>query len=267
MQTTQKTHKVTVKNKKPWFKNWLRDWAIFDILFPIGAGLLAYFVRTANDGFWLNLSTELIGVYISIRFIDWLIGRRETRHYRRRDLAGNLFWFFEVAEKLSPYYDEWRIKDLEKEIQAFDELWEERKRLLDREEIALVETVRENRKEIVSLAIKYVEDDKKVEKIRDKFYEAENVFPEWLRELEDNYRDYHRTSIWQINLIPFIEKAEGAMRTENEVSTDNLAYIKKYIESIKRVVQNRENYENEVRTHGQLVREVKLNIEQESGRY
>lgn len=71
-------------------RKWVRDWALIDIvvlgigLFLTG-GFIWYRQNNPTDtspiiDLWPNVATEIIAIYLGVRFIDSLISRREHRN-------------------------------------------------------------------------------------------------------------------------------------------------------------------------------------------
>jgi hypothetical protein len=88
-------------------RRWLRGWAIVDVG-VLGGGLTAAVLylkywerhqRTPSAWFdlWPNLATEVIGAWLSVRIIDWLIRRRETRSHQRWRQASILLHLRDLA--------------------------------------------------------------------------------------------------------------------------------------------------------------------------
>lgn len=79
-------------------KRWWREWALIDLV-ALGVGLallLAYLIfypsvdqNSAVVILWPNLIAEIIGVWLSVRIIDYLLKRREQFHESRRALVGD----------------------------------------------------------------------------------------------------------------------------------------------------------------------------------
>ena len=254
------------KNNMLWFKKWWYDWAKLDLtVLPIGVAL-AYYLKDYANGFWLNLSTELIGAYISIRFIDYLLKRTEHKHYERREIAGNLNWFFENADRLIPDFYDWRIKDLENEIKWFDERWDERKRLLEEDEISLVEDIRESRNKIVSLAKEYIGLYQAIERIDAAAYDNVQKIPKWWRDLSHDYHEYRKTIINAEEIIvPALESALSGISELGELSNEESEYLRTFIVKVQQLKTIRDAVEEEVRRHEKLTYNLKNNIFQESG--
>lgn len=249
------------------FKRWLRNWAVFDLtLWPIAVAL-AYFMKDADNGFWLNLSTELLGVYISIRFIEVLINKNQRVHEDRREIVSNVNWYFEQAEKIPPYFDDYRIKDLETEIKYFALRWEERKKLLDVDEQQSIDEIRKSRDEIVAKAVQYIEWRRK---LRDLDRELENLLrdrrtqlPTWWVELRDSFSEYQRTTVYTHEIYTAIKKAEDGL-INIDITLDVKKKLTEYITTLRNLANKREEYEREVRTYERLAYNFKNNIYEES---
>lgn len=253
-----------VKPKTNKLKNWWRDWAKFDLtILPTGVSL-AYFLKDYANGFWLNLSTELLGAYISVRIIDYFLKRTEKRHSDRRSIVNNVYWFYESADKLLPYVDEWRVRELQQEIKYFDLQWEEKKQLLDKDEICLVEEIRLSREQIVSLALEHVNHLVICRKLESEISDSFPERPKWWRQLEDRFHEYQRTLLDSESILKALDEA-GKGIDQRKLPGEALKALTAYMEEFESIGKIRGGIALEVRNHEELSYKLRNNIHQESG--
>ncbi len=257
---------TTPKPNLLWLKKWWKDWAKLDLtILPIGVGF-AFYLKDSANGFWLNLSTELIGAYISVRFIDFLLKRNENRHYQRQEIAGNINWFYENADRIIPDFYDWRIKDLELEIKYFDDRWDERKHLLEEDEKKLIGVIKESRRKIVDLAKDYINLYQATHRVENDVYNRVSDVPKWWRELQDSFQEYRKTILNAEEIItPPLEKALLELEKSSKLSIDEINILRDLTTKFQQLISIRNSVEEEVRNHEKLTYNLKNNIYQESG--
>ncbi len=146
-------------------RRWFREWALIDLVtFGVGVALIVGFAAYGRYIFqpesgwydlWPNIATEVIGVWLSVRFIDALIRRRETYHGVRRTIVGNLNYMVRTAQSVLPAFYQWSIRDLGNEVSWFIEKLPKRKRYLTETEIGLVQRAATKSKYIYEEAERY----------------------------------------------------------------------------------------------------------------
>lgn len=260
------------RRKHPRWKKWLYDWAWLDLTVLPGGIALAYFLNnTYANGFWFNLSTELIGAYISVRFIDYLLKRTESRHSSRRGIARDINWFAKRANDLIPSFDENILVNMKAEIKNFDDRWknkEEREKLLYEDEIIEVNKIRHGRKEIVWLAENYITSYKLLQKIERDISNQETTAPKWLRNLQESFYLYRATRIDARDHI-----RHPLMHASNELNlllisgtetSEIINLFKRYVKAIEVLVNDREAFERKVQSHMDMDFKLQYSIYQES---
>lgn len=119
-------------------RTWLRSWAPVDVL-VLGGGLFAakqYFSywethQTSPDAWfdiWPNMATEVIGAWLSVRVIDYLIRRREQKSQSRLRIIDILLYIRDLARgsRLGP--DPSGLLRLGDELRYFEEAYNARER-------------------------------------------------------------------------------------------------------------------------------------------
>lgn len=130
-------------------RKWFREWVLIDVL-VLGGGILASLValsipsnemdnQPALIKLIANLSPEILGAWLSIRVIDYLINRRNKYLDNRHSLVGNCHYMLTTAERILPNYYRFSIQYLREEIEAFSAQWDRRKKHFSHDEIADVE--------------------------------------------------------------------------------------------------------------------------------
>ena len=109
-------------------KKWLRKLNVIDFL-ALGIGIcltIAYIlykdVFNQNSPWldiWPNISTEIIGIWVSIRVIDGLIDAREKKRSMREAIIGGFNYFVDNAKQLKPEYYDWKVQILPYELKWF----------------------------------------------------------------------------------------------------------------------------------------------------
>ncbi len=112
-------------------KRWLQTWAPVDIFICGGAVLatVAYVEYKANDltisngwvDLWPNFTTEVIGAWISVRVIDFLIKRRGERSQARWRQADILLYWRDRADRIGRYAEERDVHLLSDELRFYEE--------------------------------------------------------------------------------------------------------------------------------------------------
>lgn len=113
-------------------RKWPQKWAFIDIGL-LGGGLLlsiAYWLYSKNllpetsplRDLWLNISTDLLVVWLTTRIIDNSIQSRERRRNNRILIVRNLNLIRSLSQDLFPYFDDWRIRDINRETKWSEEV-------------------------------------------------------------------------------------------------------------------------------------------------
>lgn len=111
-------------------KRWWKNWGLIDLV-ALGLGLflcVAFVAYLRGEGYqrplldlWPNIATEILGVWVSVRIVDVLIGRREERSRVRDNVVGNLNFMMSICQDLPLHFDNWRLNDLSNEVMWFEE--------------------------------------------------------------------------------------------------------------------------------------------------
>lgn len=129
---------------RPYF----RKWFIIDLLtLFLGLGLTIayvifrhYYPDTKSNWFdiWPNISTELLGVWLSVRIIDAVIQSNNQKNNNRREIVRNIRYFTDYVEELEPNFDSWTIRTLVREKIMFSKRFQQRKKFLNGSELGKV---------------------------------------------------------------------------------------------------------------------------------
>ncbi len=120
-----------MKKLKNIFLAWYRNWFWVDLLaFGSGTLLTMLYIKYGNNlsprleaykDIWPNISTEIIGVWVSVRVIDSIIRNRDERHNVRDRVVANLNFIMKICQDLLPDFYSWQFNDLKNEIIWFGE--------------------------------------------------------------------------------------------------------------------------------------------------
>ncbi len=109
----------------------LRRWWPIDLTaLGLGVALMVIYASSQDvlaarhkawDSLLPNLATEILGVWISVRVIDAMIGARRERERVRSAIVGNLNHMMKICQDVPPHFDSWRLNDLGNEITWFEE--------------------------------------------------------------------------------------------------------------------------------------------------
>lgn len=200
--------------KKLWegIKEWTQRWAFIDAAL-LGGGLilsLVYFFysnllpeRSPLRDLWLNISTDLLVVWLSVRIIDNRIKGREKRAGIRVMIGQNLNYLLKLAQDLRPKFYDWQIRDLKRETDWSAERFEKRKEYLDNDE-------REDVWTAISTAQTLVEPAQRFVNAQLKFEEVETD----IRRSEFHYYD----SKW----FDDVSRLRGTLQTTATLSTEDV---------------------------------------------
>jgi hypothetical protein len=112
---------------------WRKPW-IIDVILAFSITSCIYLTYKTSDagkgidynGFLLNLTTELLGVWLSVRIIERMIRKQERLNEIRRNLLRNLRHPFDIAFRKYPHYNGQDLRYLKRELKWFDMRWEQR---------------------------------------------------------------------------------------------------------------------------------------------
>lgn len=143
-------------------KKWLKTWAVVDV-FVCGGALVASISyvgyrashNTPLNGWvdlWPNFTSEVMGAWLSVRVIDYLIRRRSDRSRARWRQAGILMHWRDLADRIGRYGDDREAYLLDDELRFHEEPHNvaKRKRHLDESERTDVEAARLVARELLS---------------------------------------------------------------------------------------------------------------------
>ncbi|KQO32815.1 hypothetical protein ASF10_20395 [Flavobacterium sp. Leaf82] len=142
-------------NKK--IKKYLRFWFLIDFVgLGLGVFLAGSYLTYYKDfpesiqNLWSNLTIEIIGVWLSVRIIDFLIQRNKNFKQTRFYLLRNFSYFIDNATDVLTYgVREKHIEILDREILHFNIRWEKRKKQFYSNEIELIEQLKNIEKKII----------------------------------------------------------------------------------------------------------------------
>jgi hypothetical protein len=140
-----------------------QNWPVDSIgLIGLG-GSIAYMAYmdwhpTATSAFlnlWPNMTTGLIGTWISIRVIEAFINKRADKENARFRMINHLRELKEITLNLTPDCYFFRIKELDNGLAGFKEQWPRREKYLDEEERKLCQEAWETLKKLLEAARKH----------------------------------------------------------------------------------------------------------------
>jgi hypothetical protein len=120
---------------------------------------------------WSNLGIEVLGVWLSVRIIDFLIERhknfKETRFHQLR----NLQYFYETALNIYEYNSTYErdIENLQREVKYFDKRWHKRKKHFYRDEKEEIQTLRNSMPQIIETSISVQQMNLEIDKQTEKY--------------------------------------------------------------------------------------------------
>jgi hypothetical protein len=119
-------------------KSWIIDCLLF--IFICLCALMIYKSISPktpfdNQGFYVNLSTGLLSVWLSVRIIDRLLKKRDRLQNARRTLLGNLSHPYEYSSRNFPHFNQTDLEYLKNEQEWFDLRWQKRRRFLKSKEL------------------------------------------------------------------------------------------------------------------------------------
>lgn len=138
---------------------WKKQWLI-DLIILIALSLTIYLTLKSSsedtsfdkDSFLLNLATELIGVWLSVRIIDRLLKKRERLDNARQQLIKNLRHPFNYCYSISPRFKRKDVDYLKNEMKWFERRWIKRRSFLKNREIDIaMEIQRQNNALLIAI--------------------------------------------------------------------------------------------------------------------
>lgn len=108
-------------------ERWWRRWAIVDLVTLVAGAALsgAYIYHRSGhlespiDELWLAIATDLLAVWLTVRFVDVVIERRTRRHGVRDSVTGNLNYLMRTAQALVPRFEGYQLIDIRNEVAFF----------------------------------------------------------------------------------------------------------------------------------------------------
>jgi hypothetical protein len=181
-------------------RKWFSTYLIIDLIgLGIGGGfallyVLASFkiVNTNLKDIWANLSTEIIGVWLSVRIIDKVLERRTKKHRARLYLIDNLYKFLNTAQKILKWEKPKRtdVDELIAFKKWYDLRWEKRKPFFYGSELKKIQNVMKLQQPVIDMAedlfIAYQTDSKNVDGQTNKLKELINEFEPLFEDLRDD---------------------------------------------------------------------------------
>ena len=182
------------------FKKYIRFWFWVDLVGLAFSVILiiTYLVWGDNvsdhlQNLWSNLSIEVLGVWLSVRIIDFLIQRHKSFKEIRFQQLRNLGYFENVATDILTYSPKERdINLLIREIKYFDKRWAKRKKHFFKDEKEKVDDLRKTMPEIIDTCKemaykKEIESDEvDYKKLKEKLREQLIIYRESLDKLIEN---------------------------------------------------------------------------------
>lgn len=150
---------------------WKKQWLIDIILLIVLSVTIYLTVKTYSDGkcfdynsFLLNLSTEIIGVWLSVRIIDRLMKKRERLESARQYLIKNLRHPFNYCYSIAPRFKRKDVDYLKNEMKWFERRWIKRRGFLNNKEADIAREIQRHNytliTDIENLVIHYETIDK-----------------------------------------------------------------------------------------------------------
>lgn len=150
---------------------------------------------------WGNFSTEVLGVWVSVRIIQYIFDSRNKFHRTRLHLTRTYKWVSDRAWSVINYPPPYLIviKDLEGEIEVFETRWDRRKKYLHTDECQMALALNERRalllEKIIELNNCWYSQENDSEAVS-KFDELRSQFHEQLLEYDLLVVDFRR-NIWE----------------------------------------------------------------------
>jgi hypothetical protein len=191
-------------------------------------------------------------------------------------VADNLQYGLEIAQRLSPHFDEWRLLDLQHEVTWFKKRLPQRNKYLSRDEQRDAETAIAQAELVVQKSQEYVARRQAVEdsyseieqRIAD--YNHQGVVLErlnlhefgWFEKVEGEYRKFTRRAKYATGAMsqPILDFKTGSSQLPPQVSPA----FDKYIKLLESVMMFRADVDKAVEGYGRLVRQARANISEES---
>lgn len=121
------------------YPNYLRYLDAFGVLSVVSAAvyvLLPYEARpeTRLDGLWGNFSSEMIGIWLSVRFIDWIIRSHESSTKARVRTVRSLRFIERTLNIVVEYRRPFELRHLYRELDWLNSIMPRRRRHLKPDE-------------------------------------------------------------------------------------------------------------------------------------
>jgi len=144
------------------FKKYFRFWFWIDLVGLCLSVILIISYLIWGDNFddhiqnlWSNLAIEVLGVWLSVRIIDFLIQRHKTFKETRFKQLDNLGYFDNIANHILQYSPSHQrdIEILQREITYFDKRWLKRQKQFYEDEKVEIQTLRQLMPTIISTCV------------------------------------------------------------------------------------------------------------------
>jgi len=151
-------------------KRYFRFWFWIDL---VGLALsviliISYLVCGYNfdehiQNLWSNLAIEILGVWLSVRIIDFLLQRHKNFRDTRLQQLRILQYFYDTGINVLEYGVAYQrdIDSLKREIKYFDKRWLRRKKHFYKDEIEQIDQLRQSMPEIVDKSVLIKRSDEK----------------------------------------------------------------------------------------------------------
>jgi len=157
---------------------YFRFWIWIDIVgLALSLILVTSYLKYGDDydehiqNLWSNLAIEVLGVWLSVRIIDFLLQRHKNFKESRFHQLRNLKYFYDTAVNVYEYNSTYE-KDIEKlqmEVKYFDKRWHKRKKHLYRDEKEEIQVLRNSMPNIIEASISVRQVNTDIRKLEDKY--------------------------------------------------------------------------------------------------
>lgn len=266
-------------------RKWWREWGLIDLIalgtgfcLTVGYALYRSSHSTADTpilDLWPNIATEIVGVWLSVRIIDAMINRRTSRHNNRQGIVRNMIYFLEIAQTIVPYFDDWKLRNLQNELSWFEERLPKRQKYLSEDELLDVRRAISLGKEVQSKALRYQELKRSIEdshqliqsvlNIREKSDDTPRIYLYelgWFEALEQEYRKF--TSRHEFNREKIDQVVANFQQSVQALPPELTPHFENYLTFVQNTVALRSEFDEQVLKLENQVLRVKDNIFEES---
>ncbi len=247
---------------------------------------LSYLLRHDRAGnayrdLWVNLSVDLFGIWLGVRFIDALIRSRQNMINARRSLVSNVRNMSRLVEELLPHVYEWHVSDLAREVKWFEGTLPQRARYLSMDERDEVTEFVVAGKKVIKSAQQYIRER---DRIRDMDVELgvrlddhnthaqpdERVYRyeiAGLSRLDQSYRRYlEKRDVDESGIAYLVQEVRGEARGV-ALPDEAMPALQSYLDAIAAFPSPRSELLRDVNTLASLGSKVDANVSAEQAEF